>query len=497
MDRSSEVLTYDEVNEAWDDNPTLSLLRSTNARWVLPLFSEHLEFTTEPVSAAWFHQKVATAREGITDADTEAKVSPAEYCKSWKDSGWLVRGGNRGQRTTMTYRLSPHALRALRIVRELIRQQNTISEARLGSIGDAVRKLADMSNPNKKAQLDRIDAQIADLQRRRADIDAGHVRAATQEEMKRQLREVLHLTASLPEDFRQLGAMVEHRHREVSRRATTAALGKGAVVEEYLRENDLLDETPEGRAYRGFAQALGTSELERLHADIEEILRQGFGRDHLTSDQRSQMEGLVSSLLTADHEVQETYLRWTASLRRFLSRTANGRHQRLINLAEEALDAGLAWVQAQPGSVPMPGDVLGIGVLDVKDISQTQWWRDPGPRSVKVIVEANNDPLPEADRAALRLAMGTAQPAVARTINSLLDIHPTVTGTQVYDATPEEFQRLGTILSLLDLGIAHGTVDDQNSERVRILADHGQVLEVALPHVLFDKPVAVKGASDD
>lgn len=488
---TAEVLTDETVNAAWEDNPTFALLRGYSARWVLPLFSQHLEFANGSVSADWFHQKVAEARERYPEWAGE--VSPAEHCKNWVDNRWLVRTRSRDRDAAIRYRLSPHALRALRIVREVIRQENTVSEARLGSIGDALRKLADMSNPSREAQLARVDEQIAELQRRRADIATGHVRAATPEEMKRQLHEVLHLTGSLPEDFRELSAMVEQRHRAVARRVSTETIGKGALVEEYLRENDLLDETPEGRAYRGFAHALGTRALERLRADVDEILSHDFGRS-LTAGQRAQLEGLVSSLLFEDHAVQETYLRWTASLRRFLSRSVNGRHQRLLHLADEALDAGLAWVRARPSVASVP-DVLGIGTLDLKDISQVQLWRDPGPRSVSVVVETNTDPLPDSERAALRLAAGTSPAAVAATINSLLDAQALVTGQQVYEATPEEFRRLGTVLSLLDLGVMHGRITNESSELVSLRSEHGHILEIALPQVLFDRPVVVRGAN--
>ncbi len=489
---SEEVLTEEKVNAAWEEDPTLTLLRGTSSRWVLPLFSRHLEFAAGPVSAEWFHARITEAR--AEHPEWAGEVSPGEHCKNWVDNRWLVRTRTREGDSAIMYRLSPHALRALRIVRELVRSENTVSEARLGSISDAVRKLADMSNPSPEARVARVDEQIEQLQRHRDDIAAGRVRGATAEETGRQLGEVLRLTESLPEDFRHLGEMVEARHREVTRRATAENFGKGEIVEAWLRENDLLDQTPEGRAYRGFAQALSTKAVERLRADIDEVLRHDLALGQMTPAARDSLEGLVSALLAEEHVVQESYLRWTASLRRYLTRTVSGRHQRLLALAEEALAAGLEWSEIETVASPIP-DVLGIGPLGMRDMSQVQLWRDPGDRSVEVVVEAHGDPLPESERAALRLGVGTSPAAVAGTVNSLLTDRPSATGREVYEATPLEFRRLGTLLSLLDLAVAHGTVTDAEPEKVQLITANGHTLEVGLPHLVFTTPVNTKGAS--
>ncbi|WP_314101611.1 DUF3375 family protein, partial [uncultured Frigoribacterium sp.] len=367
-------LTRDDVRDVWEADPTWALLRSTNSRWVVPLFSEHLEQAEGPVSADWFHQRVADALEqnaaeharsgggeqgraeeappapAPDGPAAEMRATPADYCRSWVDARWLVRTRASSADTARAeYRLSPHALRALRIVRELVEADNAVSEARLGSIANAVRQLAGLADPSVESQLGRIDAQLADLQRRRDRIEQHGTEPVPLDALSRQLHEVVRLTASLPADFRQLSAMVEQRHREVARRAASEDLGKGALVDQYLRENDLLEQTPEGRAYRGFAQMLSSSEIDQMRADIGTVLAQPDAASQIGERQRAQLEQLISSLLAEEQAVQETYGRWTSSLRRFLSRSGADRHQRLLALADRALDAGAAWAEQRPG----------------------------------------------------------------------------------------------------------------------------------------------------
>ena len=201
---------------------------------------------------------------------------------------------------------------------------------------------------------------------------------------------------------------------------------------------------------------------------------------------------MLSTLLAAELDVQSSYLRWSASLRRFLTRAAHGRHQRLLNLADRALHAGATWVEAEPAQRYVPQDVLGVGPLAVIDISQTQLWRDHGPQEVVVEATEQRGTLPAEDRAALRLAAGISPRAVGRTINKLLVNRPLVTGAEVFEATPAEFQRLGTLVSLLDLAVMHGQVDTDLDETVRLSGDRVAALMATLPHLVFDAPVPSK-----
>jgi hypothetical protein len=481
------VITGEQMRVALESNPTMTLLKAYSRDWVLPLFADHLEETEGSVSAEWFHERVAEARERL--ADWSGDVTPAEHCRGWVEKRWLETETLNGR---LRYRLSPHSLRALQFVRELIEGETTVSGARLGSISHAVRLLADMTNPDRSVQVQRIDQQIADLRRRREAVASGRARLATLEEMKQQLREILTMTRSLPADFRQLRSMVEDRHQEVARRAMVQGPAKADLVEDYLRENDLLARTSQGTAYLGFSRLLSSKQTDQLRADIDQILAQEFGREHMTAAQREELDSMLATLLTAELDVQNSYVRWSASLRRFLTRVAHGRHQRLLSLADRALYAGANWVKVAPGQQHLPQEVLGMGPLAITDISQTQLWRDHGPQDVVVEVSTGRSDLPNEDRAALRLAAGTSPRAVGRTINKLLTRQSVVTGAEVFAATPAEFQRLGALVSLLDLAVLHGKVDDNVVDTVRLCGDRAVALTACLPHLRFDAPVPAK-----
>ena len=190
----------------------------------------------------------------------------------------------------------------------------------------------------------------------------------------------------------------------------------------------------------------------------------------MTSAQRQSLETMFSTLMGAELDVQGAYVRWTASLRRVLTRAAHGQHARLLSLSSMALEAAAEWVAADPHSRgrELDADVLGVGVLGVEDVSQMQLWRDAGPQNVTVTVTAGGGQLPAGERAALRLAAGTSPKAVAKRINDLVAEHGVVTAAEVFERTPAEFQRLGSLVMMLDLAVQYGTIDPEMAEQVTL-----------------------------
>ena len=484
-----EARRLGEVSTA---NPTLTLLGAYSRDWVLPLFAEHLEPAEGSVSAEWFHERVAEAlQEAREDKEWQGDRSPSSRCAWWVKQRWLdTEMSDSGAR----YRLSPYSLRALRFVREIAEGQSTVSGARLGSIAHAVRRLADMTSPDRFAQAQRIDEEIAELQRRKQEVLEGRGGAATVAQLSEQLREVLMMTRSLPADFRQLRSMVEDRHRVIAREAL-AETPKADMVESYLHENDLLASTPEGVAYRRFARMLSSSEESAtIQRDLDQILAAPFAQNHMTPPQRQSLEAMFATLMSAELDVQEAYVRWTASLRRVLTRAAHGQYARLLSLSSLALEAAADWVAADPHSRgrELDVDVLGVGLSGVEDVSQMQLWRDTGPQNVTVSVTAGGGQLPAGERAALRLAAGTSHKAVASRINELVAERGVVTAAEVFERTPAEFQRLGSLVTMLDLAVRHGTVDPEVAEQVMLSGKREHQLTVLLPHLAFHEPIAIR-----
>lgn len=466
----------------------MKLLAADSRGWVIPLFAEHLEPIDDTVSAEWFHERVSEALGAHPDWKGERE--PREHCRKWAEDRWLETEIVEGR---VRYRLSSHSLRALQIVRETAEGHSGVSASRLDSIAHAVHQLASMADPDRGAQLERLDTEIALLIEQRRQVDQGRVRGASIDEMRQQLNEILTMTRMLPADFRQLRTLVEEHHQAAAREALSEGPSKVELVEQYLRDQDLLRETPAGRSYQDFSRVLVSPDAQTVRADVAHILRQEFARIHMDDAERERLETMFSMLLAEQLQVEHSYNRWTRSLRRLLTRNTDGRQRRIVGLIGRALETGGEWVAAAPARRMLDEDVLGVGTVLVEDASALRLWL-PVEQQTVVIDEDRwqTADLPEGDRLALRLASGTSPRAVARTVNRLVGERHVVTGAEVFEATPTEFQRLGALVTLLDLAINHGTVHIDLSEAVRLARDTERGIRVVLPQLVFDRPIDLK-----
>ena len=68
----------------------------------------------------------------------------------------------------------------------------------------------------------------------------------------------------------------------------------------------------------------------------------------------------------------------------------------------------------------------------------------------------------------------------------------TVTAAEVFEHTPAEFQRLGSLVMMLDLAVQYGTVDPEVAEQVTLGGERERELTVLLPHLAFHEPVPIR-----
>lgn len=68
-----------------------------------------------------------------------------------------------------------------------------------------------------------------------------------------------------------------------------------------------------------------------------------------------------------------------------------------------------------------------------------------------------------------------------------------VTAAEVFEYTPAEFQRLGSLVTMLDLAVQYGTVDPEVGEQVTLSGKRERELTVLMPHLSFHEPIAIRG----
>ena len=165
-------LVSSRVSDAFD-KPTLRLLDRKWAPLVLAVF--RLSFTRDQrsVPAERLHAQVDTYLESSPPRRRQASsdATGRALCMQWMKDQWLFR--TIGDSGAEEYTLTSHALEALDLVATLSRERALISESRINTILDAVRRVATEANPDRQARIDRLDAQIAQLTAERDRLAAG------------------------------------------------------------------------------------------------------------------------------------------------------------------------------------------------------------------------------------------------------------------------------------------------------------------------------------
>ena len=147
------------VRDAFD-KPTLRLLDRKWAPLVLAVFRTTFTRDQRTVPAERLHQQVDNYLDELRLAGKPVPDGTGRaLCMQWLGHNWLVR--TRDDDGAEHYSLTSHALEALDLVQSLTRDRTLISESRIHTILDVVRRFATEANPDRQARLDRLDAQIA------------------------------------------------------------------------------------------------------------------------------------------------------------------------------------------------------------------------------------------------------------------------------------------------------------------------------------------------
>lgn len=289
-------------------NPTLDLLHGRFAPFVVAVLSVVFTADRPAVAVADAHAEVAEAIEELRAAghDTEDdRRIPAgtarEICRGWVRVGWLSL---QIEDDVEVYRLSAHAVGALEIAGRAGGGRARVSRSRMRTLLDAVERLARdaESDPERRIELltaerDALDAEIAALR-------AGAVDHLDDEHLLEEAENVIHLARELPADFSRVAESIAAMQRDVVSELRRDARPTGDVLREYLeRGRQVMQATPEGRAFQGALRLIGDPEhIDDLTEQVHGVLVQPFSR-LLTAEQRAELDAIARRVEAGVHEV--------------------------------------------------------------------------------------------------------------------------------------------------------------------------------------------------
>jgi hypothetical protein len=339
------------VGEAFE-KPTLRLLARKWAPLVLAIFRTVFTRDQRTVPADRLHQQVDNYLDELRlGGESVPDGTGRALCMQWLGDNWLVR--TRDEDDTEQYSLTSHALEALDLVQSLTRDRTLISESRIHTILDVVRRVATDANPDRQARLDRLEAQIAALRAERDRIAAGgEIASASDDQMLDGYTNLLSLIGQLPSDFKRVEEAVVGMHRQIISDFRSEACAIAEVIDQYLAKSDsLMTLTAEGRAFEGaFTLLRDEPLLADLRRDLDIILAHPFAQALTPAEQR-EFRRTVKIIQDGIRDVLSQRQRLSATLRDHIV------HHDIVR--DRELDAALRQINQQ---------------LDI-------WMRTAGPRA--------------------------------------------------------------------------------------------------------------------
>jgi hypothetical protein len=275
------------VGDAFN-KPTLRLLAPKWASLVLAIFRTAFARDQRTIPAERLHQQVDNYLDELRLAGEAVPDGPGRaLCVQWLGDNWLVR--TRDDDGGEQYSLTSHALEALDLIQSLTRDRTLISESRIHTILDVVRRVATDANPDRRARLGRLDARIAELTAERDRIAAGgEIAPASDDQMLDGYTNLLSLIGQLPSDFKRVEEAVAGMHRQIISDFRGEACPIAEVIDQYLAKSDsLMTLTAEGRAFEGaFTLLRDEPLLADLRRDLDIILTHPFAQALTPAEQR-------------------------------------------------------------------------------------------------------------------------------------------------------------------------------------------------------------------
>lgn len=281
--------------------PTLALLNKNYAPVVIAIFASIFTANRKAVVADQFILEVADHLEDLRSFpdDDIPQLGARKLVSGWVRDKWLVRAVNdAGQEY---FSLTSHAQEAMDFVNRAGGERALVSESRIRTLMDTMDRFALDAQPDRTKRIASLTTQIRQLQAEKKRLtDGGEIEPASVARMEEQFDNVKYLVRELPADFTRVAESIKDLQRTILAQLRQDERPTGEVLLDYVEASEnLLKQTPEGKAFTGALELLKSEELlGQLEASIEAVLSHPFARE-LGSREREAFRATKSTILEA------------------------------------------------------------------------------------------------------------------------------------------------------------------------------------------------------
>ena len=334
MSQQGVVGLYSDLSEL-REAPIWKALRADHApAYVACLSVLFTDGAERKLTTSALHERLARLIVLLNGAGCELAETAQAYVAKWLSAGWLRREFPEGA-TEEIYDLSSDGNEAIRIVRRMLRPRSAATESRLTSVLRLIQDLADATNDDPQARIDRLIEE-----RRRIDDEIEIIRTTgvkTLDPMRarERAREVIAQGEDLIADFDRVRDEFSGINQRLRRELLEGDGSKGHILASVFDGINVIKETDAGKTFDAFWRLL-VNPLQS--ARFEEALRQVVDREfaaELTGEERKFLLRFKSHLLAQTAKINVVQASFASSLQSFVRSREFSEHRRILRLFDK------------------------------------------------------------------------------------------------------------------------------------------------------------------
>jgi len=325
-------MRFEDVTYLRDNNAAWRLLRADNAPLALSFLDRvFVEDNERSIAAADLVSRLDDELYALNERYGEATFpkTAREYLNDWAhpERGWLRKYYPAGS-DEAHFDATPAVEKALSWLRSLETRSFVGTESRLNTLFELLRQLVHGTE-------DDPDARLAELHRRRREIDAeiadveqGNVAVLGPSAQRDRYQQFTATARELLADFREVEGNFRALDRELRERIAAWDGSKGELLDEVLGSRDAITESDQGRSFQAFYDFLLSPQRQ---AELNDLL--GKVTQLAAIDEHdSRMRRIHHDWLDAGEQTQATVRMLSDQLRRFLDDQAWLENRRAMDL---------------------------------------------------------------------------------------------------------------------------------------------------------------------
>ena len=412
--------------------------------------------------------------------DSAFPKSAGDYLNNWAsdEHGWLRKFYPEGN-DEAHFDLTPATEKAIEWLAQLEQQHFIGTESRLLTIFELLNQIVQGTETDP-------EARIAELEKRRADIDAeierirqGEFTLMEPTQLKERFYQVEQTARTLLADFRQVEQNFRGLDRAVRERVTTWDGSRGELLESVFGERDAIADSDQGKSFHAFWDFVMSP---RRQEELSLLLQRTLALEAIAALQPdTRLLRIHYDWLEAGEATQRTVARLSEQLRKYLDDQAWLEHRRIMTLSRgierQAVELR---EQAPAGSFTAIDD----SSPEIELIMDRPLFTPPlKPHISQQILEEGGDAV---DADALFEQVYVDKTRVAAGVRRALHSRYQMTLPAVLESHPLELG-LAEVVAYLILAAADTTavIDDERSATIHLTAGVGVQRRASLPTVVF------------